>query len=141
MPMTQPSSIEPYDPISLDEYRQQARDFLDRAREYLVADDLHQASEKGWGAAAWMAKAVAVTHGWQYREHAQFGVVLRNASDLTGNERLVDLSGTAYGLHRGYYTCKRFLSSRTIARNLDQMAELLDTLEPLTQLTNGEETD
>ena len=141
MPMTQPSSIEPYDPIAVEEYRQQARDFLGRAREYLVADDLHQASEKGWGAAAWMAKAVAVTHGWQYREHAQFGVVLRNASDLTGNERLLDLSDTAYGLHRGYYTRKRFLSSRTIARNLDQMAELLDTLEPLTVPNNGQARD
>ena len=139
--MTQPGHIEPYDAEAVEDYRRQARDFLGRAREYLVADDLHQASEKGWGSAAWMAKAVAVTHGWQYREHAQFGVVLRNASDLTGNERLLDLSDAAYGLHRGYYTRKRFLSSRSIARNLDQMAELLDILEPLTVPSNGQTND
>ena len=44
----------------------QARDFLARAREYLAAGDLHQASEKGWGAAAHMVKAVALAQGWKY---------------------------------------------------------------------------
>ena len=38
----------------------QARDFLEKSREYLAAGDLHQASEKGWGAASHMVKAVAV---------------------------------------------------------------------------------
>ena len=135
--MTQPNLSGHYDPEAVADYRHQAREFLVKAREYLAADDLHQASEKGWGAAAWMAKAVAEVRGWDYREHAQFGVICRNASDLTGNERLLDLSDVAYGLHRGYYTRKRFLSDRIIARNLDQMAELLDTLEPLTEQDNG----
>ena len=34
----------------------QAREFLNKARGYLAAGDLHQASEKGWGAAAHMAR-------------------------------------------------------------------------------------
>ena len=136
--MTQPELPGNYDPEAVADYRQQARDFLVKARVYLAADDLHQASEKGWGAAAWMAKAVAEVRGWEYTEHAQFGVVCRNASDLTGNERLLDLSAIAYGLHRGYYTRKMFLSDRTIARDLDQMAELLDVLEPLTEPTAGQ---
>ena len=130
--MTQLNLSEEHDPLAAEDYRRQARDFLAKAREYLAQDDLHQASEKGWGAAAWMAKAVAEAQGWDYREHAQFGVVCRNAGDLTGNERLLDLSAIAYELHRGYYTRKRFLSDRSIARNLDQMGELLDYLEPLT---------
>ena len=129
---------EPYDPDAVEDYRQQSRIFLGRAREYLAADDLQQASEKGWGAAAWMAKAIAVAQGWEFEMHAQFGVVLRNASDLTGNDRLLDLGAVAYTLHRGYYTRTFLLSSRTIARNLDQMTELLDTLEPLTAPANGQ---
>jgi hypothetical protein len=136
--MTQPNLSENYDPIAVEDYRQQAHVFLSKAREYLAADDLHQASEKGWGAAAWMAKAVAETQGWDYREHAQFGVVVRNAGELTGNDRLLDLSAVAYDLHRGYYTRKMFLSDKTIARNLDQMAELLDALEPLTEPGNDQ---
>ena len=136
--MTQARSFEPYDPEVVEDYRHQSREFLTKSREYLAVDDLHQASEKGWGAAAWMAKAVAVVRGWEYTEHAQFGVVCRNASDLTGNDRLLDLCNAAYGLHRNYYTRKMFLSDRTIARDLDQMAELLDALEPLTEPTNGQ---
>jgi hypothetical protein len=136
--MTQPDLSDNYDPIAVEDYRQQAHVFLSKAREYLAADDLHQASEKGWGAAAWMAKAVAETQGWDYREHAQFGVVVRNAGELTGNDRLLDLSAVAYDLHRGYYTRKMFLSDKTIARNLDQMAELLDSLEPLTEPGNDQ---
>ena len=136
--MTQPDLAERYDPEAVEDYRQQAHGFLRRAWEYLSADDLHQASEKGWGAAAWMAKAVAVTQGWQYENHAQFGVICRNAADLTGDERFIDLSAAAYGLHRSFYTRKRFLSNRTISRNLDQMQELLDALEPLTVPGNGQ---
>jgi hypothetical protein len=136
--MTQPDLSKNYDPIAVEDYRQQAHVFLSKAREYLSADDLHQASEKGWGAVAWMAKAVAETQGWDYREHAQFGVVVRNAGELTGNDRLLDLSAVAYDLHRGYYTRKMFLSDKTIARNLDQMAELLDALEPLTEPGNDQ---
>ena len=98
--MTQLNLSEEHDPLAVDDYRQQARDFLTKSREYLAADDLHQASENGWGAATWMAKAVAEVQGWDYREHAQFGVICRNASDQTGNERLLDLSNVAYGLHR-----------------------------------------
>ena len=130
--MTQPNLSEHSAPVAVEDYRQQAHAFLARAREYLAADDLHQASEKGWGAAAWMAKAMAVTKGWEYSQHAHFGVVCRNVSDLTKDERLLDLSAIAYDLHRGYYTRKRFLSDRTIARYLEQVAELLEALEPLT---------
>ena len=130
--MTQPDLSERYDPEAIEDYRQQAYAFLDRARGYLASDDLHQASEKGWGAAAWMAKAVAETQGWEYREHAQFGVVLRNAGALMDNDRFRLLSEVAYGLHRNYYVRKRFLDAEAISRSLDNMAELLDILEPLT---------
>ena len=37
----------------------QERDLLARSREYLTRGDLHQASEKSWGAAAHTVKAVA----------------------------------------------------------------------------------
>ena len=139
--MTQPDLAERYDPEAVEDYRQQAHGFLRRAREYLSADDLHQASEKGWGAAAWMAKAVAVTHGWQYENHAQFSVVLRNANTLSQNDRLRLLGEVAYGLHRSYYTRKLFLDAETIGQSLDNMAELLHILEPLTVPADGQGSD
>ena len=139
--MTQPNVSEPHDLTAIEDYRQQARVFLTKSLEYLAVDDLHQASEKGWGAAAWMAKAVAESQGWEYREHAQFGVVMYNASVLAGNDRLRLLGASAYELHRNYYIRKLFLLSEAIARNLDDMEELLDALEPLTTPANQQATD
>ena len=139
--MTQINLSEEYDPLAVEDYRQQARDFLRKSREYLAVDDLHQASEKGWGAAAWMAKAVAVAQGWEYRQHAQFGVVMYNASDATGDDRLRVLRAVAYELHQNFYTRKRFLSDHAIGLGLNDMAVLLDVLEPLTIPANGQESD
>ena len=120
--MTQINLSEEYDPVAAEDYRRQAREFLGKAREYLAVDDLHQASEKGWGAAAWMAKAVAVTQGWEYRQHAQFGVVMYNASVLLDEPDLTTLGAVAEGLHRNYYTRKRFLIPDMIAHVLDRIA-------------------
>ena len=60
------------DDATVQDYIQQSRDFLRKARQYLAEDDLHQASEKGWGAASHMAKAVAHANGWEYEKHHQF---------------------------------------------------------------------
>ncbi len=139
--MTQINLSEEYDPLAVEDYRQQAREFLGKAREYLAVDDLHQASEKGWGAAAWMAKAVAVTQGWEYSQHAHFSVVLQNASDATGDDRLRVLRAVAYELHQNFYTRKRFLSDHAIGLGLNDMAVLLDVLEPLTIPANGQASD
>ena len=131
--MAQPHVTGPDDATAIADYRQQARDFLVKSREYLADDDLHQASEKGWGAASWMAKAVAEAQGWEYRRHEQFNVVLNNARSLTGDERLPGLRGIANDLHGNFYTRKRFLDSESIRMDLERIAELLDILEPLTR--------
>ena len=130
--MTQQNPAEPFDSNAAGDYRQQARHFLGKSREYLADGDLHQASEKGWGAAAWMAKAVAETRGWEYGRHEQFNVVLDHVQDLTGNDRMIELRGIANDLHRNFYTRSRFLSSVSIGTGLERVAELLDLLEPLT---------
>jgi hypothetical protein len=77
-----------FDPAATADRRQQARQFLAKSREDLGKGDLHQASEKGWGAAARMAKAVATAQGWEYGRHDQFSVVLNNASLMLGGDRL-----------------------------------------------------
>ena len=132
--MSQSSPIEPFDQNSaVADYRQQAREFLVKSRQYLAEDDLHQASEKGWGAAAWMAKAVAEAQGWQYRYHEQFNDVLNRARGLTGDPRLSGWRGIANDLHRYFYTRKLFLDAAVIREDLDHVSQLLDILEPLTE--------
>ena len=71
----------------------QARDFLARSREYLTQSDLHQASEKGWGAAAHMVKAVAIAQGWEYERQSDFSQVLNSAYLATGDDQIRLLRG------------------------------------------------
>ena len=80
-------------------YNATGRDFLERARAYLDDGDLLQASEKGWGAAAQMVKAVAETRGWRHQDHRSlYGVVNRLASEAGD----VDIS-TAVGAISAYF--------------------------------------
>ena len=125
-----------FNPVATEDYRQQARQFLTKSREYLSQGDLHQASEKGWGAAAWMAKAVATAQGWQYTRHDQFSVVLDNARLLTGDDRLRGLRGIANDLHGNYYKREFLLNADAIGLDLGSIAELLDILEPLTETSD-----
>jgi hypothetical protein len=127
--------MEPYeeDGNGIADYREQSRVFMGRARGFLTVSDLHQASEKGWGAAAWMAKAVAETYGWNYERHHQFNTVLYRAEELSGDRRLHSLRQAAGELHGFYYTRKMLLNDSVVERNLDQVELMLDILQPLTE--------
>ena len=133
--MTQSFPIEPFDgpAEAISDYRQQAREFLVKSHQYLADDDLHQAAEKGWGAAAWMAKAVAEAQGWQYKRHEEFADVINRSLRLSGDARLRQLRAEANELHGYFYTRKRFLIPDDIGEGLDRMGILLDILEPLTE--------
>ena len=122
-----------FDPVAIEEYRSRSREFLTRGLTFLTEGDLYQASEKGWGAAAWMAKAVATAQGWEYSRHDQFSVVLNNASLTLGDDRLRGLRGIANDLHGNYYKREFLLNADIIGRDLNSVAELLDILEPLTE--------
>ena len=131
MTMTPPD----FDEIA--DHEAQAREFIVLSREYLAQDKLHQASEKGWGAASHMAKAVAAAQGWRYTTHAEFSQVLDQARELTGNLALVGMSGIANELHINYYKRKRHLNAKSIGLGLDHIAEMLEILYPLTGLDGG----
>ncbi len=120
------------DRVEVEDYASQSQEFLRRSREYLAAGDLHQASEKGWGAAAHMAKAVAVANGWTYEKHADFSVVLNNAWKQIRDNRIRFFGAIANDLHSNYYRRSRFLDAEGIAADIENVAELIDLLEPLT---------
>ncbi len=133
--MSQSVPMEPYDQDDavVADYRQQSREFLVKGREYLAAGEWHQAAEKGWGAAAWMAKAVAEAQGWKYSRHDEFFTVMYQAQDLSDDSRLENLRRVANELYGFYYTRKIFLRPDVIARNLDQVESLLNILQPMTE--------
>ena len=128
---------EPLDDVS--GYAAQAREFLVKGREYLEAGDLHQASEKGWGAAAHMAKAVALAQGWQYSRHSHFHRVMNRVGELAGNpDYLAFLHGRAEILHINFYELKRDLNAVIIGENLEYMSELVEIMAPLAGLARDE---
>ena len=69
--------------MSTQDYRQASERFLAQARQELSDGDLPQASEKGWGAAAQILKAVAEQRGWEHGKHRHlFRVASRLRAEL-----------------------------------------------------------
>lgn len=118
---------------AVETYARLSTTFLQKSRDYLASGDLHQASEKGWGAAAHMAKAVATAQGWEYERHRDFSIVLNNVWRLTGNDRVRDLRGSPNDLHEYFYERDEFLDAAVIAADIESVAELVELLAPLTE--------
>jgi hypothetical protein len=103
-----------------------ATDFLVKARVHLAEGDLLQASEKGWGAAAHMVKAVADTRGWRHKTHADlYRVVARVAEELS-DSRVQNLFRSASALHQNFY--EGDMPASGVATGLDDAEEITDLL-------------
>ena len=104
-----------------------AQHFLAQAHDYLAADDLLQASEKGWGAAAQAVKSVAETRGWPHNGHRQlFGAIGRLVAE-TGDEDIRIAFGLAGALHTNFY--EGWLEREAVEIYLSHVAGLVEKLE------------
>ena len=110
-------------------YQHKSRYFLAQAREELATGDLAQASEKGWGAAAQMVKAIAEQRGWDHRGHAQLFRAVDILANETGDDDIDRLFKVASALHVNFY--EDWSSAASIARGLEDIARLVSKLEPL----------
>ena len=104
-----------------------ARHFIDEARDYLAADDLLQASEKAWGAAAQAVKSVAETRGWPHNGHGQLFQVIDRLVAETGDEDLRTAFGLAGALHTNFY--EGWLGREAVEAHLSHVAGLVEKLE------------
>ena len=75
--------------------------------------------------------------GWRYSRHGHFHRIMNQAQQLTGSDRLRYLHGRAEILHINYYDLKDELNAETIRNDIEDMAELIDILYPLTGLNSG----
>ncbi len=85
-----------------DTYRTQSRAFLSKAYQGLD-QDFAQASEKGWGAAAEIVKAIADERGWDHRTHRALYAVVDGLVSETGDADLGTLFRSASDLHINFY--------------------------------------
>ena len=110
-------------------YRDQIRIFLDQANEELAKGDLRQASEKGWGAAAQMIKAVASEKGWDHNGHWQLHGVVSQLVLETGDDELRTLFAVTNHLHINFY--EGWLTSEFVRRAIQDVAKFVEKLESL----------
>ena len=110
-------------------YRTASRGLLAQGREELARGDARQASEKGWGAAAQMAKAVGEERGWPHRGHAQLFRIVERLVNETGDANISNLFQVASGLHHNFY--ENWDIAQNVARALDEVERFLDKLERL----------
>ncbi len=110
-------------------YHSASRRLLEQAREELAKGDVRQSSEKGWGAAAQMVKAVADQRGWEHAGHRQLFTAVRRLRDETGDQDIRRLFNAASSLHTNFY--EDWKEAPTVAEDLDDVARFLDKLAPL----------
>ena len=74
-----------------------------RNRSELAIGDVRQASEKGWGAAALMLKAVAEQRGWEHGKHRHLSRVASRLRAETGDRDIYRWFQVADALHGNFY--------------------------------------
>ena len=114
---------------NVSKYREASRHLLEQARAELDAGDVRQASEKGWGAAAHMVKAVAEQRGRAHHGHAQLFDVIDDLRHQTGDPDIRRLFDVASALHVNFYEDWR--SARNVREGLADVERLLAKIEPL----------
>ena len=104
-------------------------DYLAKAWTYLDADDLNQASEKGWGAAAQMVKAAAEARDWNHDGHRQLWQAVNRLSEETGDQDIGHLFAIASSLHVNFYD--GLMPRELVESYIGRVAELVDKLDRL----------
>ena len=111
-------------------YRGRSREYLTKAFKELDDDDLLQASEKGWGAAAQIVKAVADERDLPHRSHAD---VLRMAQmlvrDMVGKLVADRQFSAASDLHVNFY--EGIYNREEVAWRLQEVRRFVDKIEGL----------
>ena len=103
-----------------------AAEFLIKGRAHLAEGDLLQASEKGWGAAAQMVKAVAETRGWRHSTHRDLYHVVDLVAEELSNPRVQILFRSASALHQNFY--EGDMREPAVSTGLDDAQEITDLL-------------
>lgn len=109
-----------------DEYSLTSRELLAKAEEALAQDDLLQASEKGWGAAAHMVKGIAERKGWRHNGHRELYQVVNRLSQETGDEEIRVHFGLASALHSNFY--ENWMPKETVEAYLLRVRELVQMM-------------
>ncbi len=108
-------------------YARRSRRFLSQAADELAVDDLEQASEKGWGAAAQIMKAAAEERGWRHGQHRQLFSIARRLSEEVGDDDIQVLFRVASDLHANFY--EGYMPADAIEYSVARVTDFVERVE------------
>jgi hypothetical protein len=106
-----------------------AERFLREAEEFLAKGDYVQASEKGWGVAAQMVKAVAAKENLELRSHASLWEYIDKLAEKLQDVELRRLWWTANNLHQNFY--ENWMSPRDVKYAIEDVKKFVEKLKKL----------
>ena len=120
----------PLDPIEKVELHLKLADkFLREAEEFLAKGDYVQASEKGWGVAAQMIKAIATKENLELRSHASLWEYLDKLAEKLQDVELRRLWWTANNLHQNFY--ESWMTPRDVKYAIEDVKKFAEKLKKL----------
>lgn len=115
--------------MSIERYLELNGKYWREAQELLAKGDLPQASEKLWGAAAEIAKAVAAKKGIVLGTHASFFQFVSQLAKEHPDRGLLDAFHVAGSLHTNFY--EAWLTEEFVRRGLEVVRDFTAKLEEL----------
>jgi len=100
--------------------------FLAEAEEFLRRGDYLQASEKGWGAAAQIVKALAAKEGRELRSHGELHKEVVKIIKELGDDELRHLWQSAISLHQNFY--EGWLPKELVEKDIEDIKKLVEKL-------------
>ena len=121
---------------NIQKYSRQADVYMTQANEEVARGDYRQASEKAWGAATQITKAVATQNGWRHGRHSNFDEIILRLLEQTGDDEYSALFGLADQLHVNFY--EGHLLDGLTASYVRQMPRFLEKMRGLLEVDDGD---
>jgi len=109
--------------------------YMKDAEELMKKGDYVQASEKAWGAASQMVKAVAAKNGLELRSHGELHKFVSKISKERGDEEIRRLWRSAIVLHQNFY--ENWLPEDMVIDSIGDVRKLINKLRTNQQVENG----
>uniref|UniRef100_A0A7C5UTY4 HEPN domain-containing protein n=1 Tax=Ignisphaera aggregans TaxID=334771 RepID=A0A7C5UTY4_9CREN len=106
-----------------------AEKYFREAEELLIKKDYVQASEKAWGAAAQIVKALAAKEGKELRSHASLWEYVDELAEKLHDIEVRHLWGRANNLHQNFY--ENWMPPRDVVLAIEDVKKFVEKLKKL----------
>ena len=116
---------EPLDPETrVETHLKLSEKYMSDAENFLSRKDYVQASEKAWGAAAQVVKALATKRGVELRSHGELHREVMRVAKESRDDEIRLLWQSAISLHQNFY--ENWLPPEMVEKNIEDVKKFLD---------------